>query len=137
MERKKQRRDRRTDREREVLWRMEREYELFRCQMLSKGAEKVYDRCTEIYFYECLHEYFLYKEEISTEFLETVSKEPEIYRVLWEMYLKYEYLEVGTWENVDEMLRVYCKENSLCHEVSASKLKFLSPAQIQRIKIPT
>ena len=91
----------------DLMYRMEQEYHLFKYEMLSKTRKEIYERCTEIYFYECLHEYFLYQEDINEEFLEKASKRTSIYRKLWNLYQKYEHLEVGTWEQIEGMLKFY------------------------------
>lgn len=92
---------------RNFMYQMEQEYHLFKYKMLSRTPREIYERCTKIYFYECLHEYLLYKEDINAEFLEKASKRTSVYRELWELYQKYEHLEVGTWEQIEEMLKFY------------------------------
>lgn len=96
------------DSEQALLEQMEQEYQLFRYEMLSRTAKEIYESCAKIHFYECLHEYFLYQENIQEEFLEKAAKRKGIYQELWNLYLKHEHLEVGTWEQIEGMLKFYC-----------------------------
>lgn len=96
------------DSEQILMERMEQEYQLFRYKMLSRTVKEVYEDCAKIHFYECLHEYFLYQENIQEEFLEKAAKRKGIYQELWNLYLKYEHLEVSTWEQIEGMLKFYC-----------------------------
>lgn len=96
----------------ELRYRMEQEYHLFKYKMLSRTELEIYERCTEIYFYECLHEYFLYQEDIDKEFLDKASEMTNIYQELWNLYQKYEHLEISTWEQIEGILKFYNYQHS-------------------------
>lgn len=98
------------DKEQALMEQMEQEYQLFRYQMLSRTKKEIYESCAKIHFYECCHEYFLYQEDIVAEFFEIAVQRKGIYQELWNLYLKYEYLEVDTWEQIEEMLKLYCHQ---------------------------
>ena len=98
---------------RNLMYQMEQEYSLFKYKMLSRIQREIYEKCKQIYFYECLHEYFLYQENITREFLDNVSGKTCVYWELWNLYQQYEHLEVGTWEQIEGMLKFYCHQKKL------------------------
>jgi len=98
---------------------MEQEYSLFKFEMLSRTAREIYESCAKIYFYECLHEYFVYQEDVNPEFLREVSGRTGMYQELWELYQTYEHLEVGTWEQIESMLKFYQHQHNKSHEIPA------------------
>ena len=77
--------------------------------MLASTAEAVYDACNRIWFYECIYEYFQYAENIEEKFVEACLEEENAIATLWELYVRYEYLKVGTWEDVEEILAVFAE----------------------------
>lgn len=113
MNRKKYKRGDSPKLQKQVLQYAEQEYKLFKYRMLSNPPKKVYDRCVKIRFYECLHEYFQYKDMTDGNFLEKIANEETVYSTLWETYLKYEYLGVETWEDIEELLQVYISEGQI------------------------
>ena len=96
-----------SDRKTLLLYHIEQEYQLFKIRMLSQTPDEIYNRCNEIYFYECLHEYFVYHEDLNPEFWKAAFMEAGILEVLWKMYLKLEYLEFNTWEQIEYLLEEY------------------------------
>jgi hypothetical protein len=83
------------------------EHAVFKNKMLSMSIQKVYEECRRICFYECVQEYFLYCEHINREFVETAGSHDEILSGLWDIYLKNEHLGADTWDEIEEMLKVY------------------------------
>jgi len=120
MNRKKYKRKDPPEMQKKVLHHAEQEYRFFKYKMLSNSPKKVYERCVKIRFYECLHEYFQYKD-ILDDFLEKIANEGTVYGTLWTIYLKYEYLGVGTWEDIEELLQVYISEGQLNDEGDRSQ----------------
>lgn len=98
--------------ERELLQKIKTEHDLFKYKMLSGTAQKIYDACKRICFYECLWEYFIYSEQRSREFIDIANKRDMVLAGLWEIYLKYEYLRADTWEDIDEILAAYVREHT-------------------------
>lgn len=99
-----------SEREKEMLKKVGAEYELFRYKMLSKSVQEVYNACRCISFYECVYEYFQYFEKISTDFVNAANHSEAVLAELWEIYLKYEYLRIENWEEIEELLNVYVME---------------------------
>ena len=97
------------EKERELWKKIAKEHELFRYKMLASTAEAVYDACNRIWFYECIYEYFQYAENIEEKFVEACLEEENAIATLWELYVRYEYLKVGTWEDVEEILAVFAE----------------------------
>ena len=97
----------RTEKEEKLLKKVTAEYGLFRCRMLLQPAEEVYNSCRIICFYECLYEYFRYCEKISRDFINASEKEEGVLAQLWELYLKNEYLQADTWDEIESILTAY------------------------------
>jgi hypothetical protein len=98
------------DKEQIIYKKAEKEYQLFRCKMLSLSSAKLYRRYKKIYFYECLNEYMLYKEKLDGVFVEAAYQREGILKSLWKLYQKHEYLNAGTWEGIEEILREYTRQ---------------------------
>lgn len=101
----------RPEKEREMLRKAGMEYGLFRDKMLSQGPQEIYSACRRICFFECVYEYFQYKEEIREDFTNAAWRADRILEELWRLYLKHEYLRVDTWEGIEGMLEVYAREH--------------------------
>ena len=99
----------RTEKEEKLLKKVTAEYGLFRCRMLLQPAEEVYNSCRIICFYECLYEYFRYCEKIRRDFINASEKEEGVLAQLWELYLKNEYLQADTWDEIESILTAYVK----------------------------
>lgn len=104
------RRDR-PEKEKGLLKKIHNEHELFHYKMLSMPAEEIYHACKQICFFECVYEYFQYKEEISKEFINAAWQGESVLLELWGIYLKYEYLEMDTWDGIEDILGIYVKEH--------------------------
>lgn len=96
-----------SEKERELRKKIAKEHELFQYKMLASSAEAVYDACNRIWFYECIYEYFQFAGNIEKKSVDACLEEEDIMAALWELYVKYEYLKVGTWEDVEEILDVF------------------------------
>lgn len=91
------------------------EYEYFKFTMLSNNKRKIYDNCNVIRFYECLYEYFEFNEDIDERFYDVVSQkyintDYSVIEDIYYLYLKYENLKIGRWNDIDELIEIY--ENS-------------------------
>ena len=100
-----------SEKEKELLKKIHTEHELFHYKMLSMTPEEIYQGCKQICFFECAYEYFRYKEEISEEFVHAAWQGEAVLAELWGIYLKYEYLGMDTWEEIEEILAVYVREH--------------------------
>lgn len=86
---------------------IKKEYAVFRYTMLTNCPKSIYDSCVIIRFYECIHEYFLYNTSIDVRIIDAFSGNEDIINTLYHFYLKHEDLDVGTWEDIDELLLMY------------------------------
>lgn len=93
-----------TDSVNTLLSRLSQEHELFYYQMISKPPDEIYHSCGIIRFYDSVWEYFQYKENLDKEYVEACLDEDNILAVLYDLYLKYEHLNVGTWDEIEELL---------------------------------
>ena len=98
------------EKEKELLKKVQTEYELFRYRMLLSPVREVYNACRVICFYECLHEYFKYCEKISSDFINASAGEEQVLAQLWGLYLENEYLRADTWDEIEGMLNTYVVE---------------------------
>lgn len=89
------------------------EHEAFKRSMLTLPKETLYDACSKIGFYECLHEYFQYSSQISPEFVQNLRECETPIALLWELYLQREELRADTWEGIEEMLRLLAQEHRM------------------------
>lgn len=89
-----------------ILAKAEAEHELFKYKMLASLVKDVYEKCSEIRFYECIYEYFRYCESVPEEYIEACLKESEIFQALWRTYMENEYLKADTWEDIEELIAV-------------------------------
>ena len=89
-----------------VKSRVMREFNKFTCHMLRMSKKKIMDKCNMIRFYDCIKEYFEWNDCIPPYYYEVLfdESEKEIIHELWEVYLKYEGLRCGTWEDIDEVI---------------------------------
>lgn len=88
----------------ELNQRIENEYALFRFTTLSKSRREIYDDCNIIHFYECLYEYFLYKETIEEKHIRACLACENILINLYDLYLKNEVLHYSRWGEIEEIL---------------------------------
>ncbi|MDY3853932.1 MAG: hypothetical protein SO170_03055 [Butyribacter sp.] len=102
-----QRRKEYTDQEQRFLQKIQTEHSLFKFKMLSGTNREVYDSCNIIRFYETVYEYFIYKESLNQSMVEIGLQEDGVLDGLYQTYLKYEWLQIETWEDIEELLKVY------------------------------
>lgn len=57
-------------------------------------------------------EYFQYKEKISREFVNVSENSEYPLAEMYEIYLRYEYLDAGTWKGIGEILNVFVEEQA-------------------------
>ena len=95
-----------------MLKQIQNEYLIYKYKKLSECRKNIYESCSEILFYECLHEYFLYHHGISNRFLELVQGIDGILADLYRLYLKYEKLSITTWAGIEELLEMYISDNA-------------------------
>lgn len=88
---------------------IELEYSIFKFKMLSKTSHEIYDSCNIIRFYECVHEYLLYNENVSAEFMDHIKIRNNVLEELYEIYLKYESLRIDSWDEIDNLIDIYNK----------------------------
>lgn len=55
-------------------------------------------------------EYFLYKEDIGEEIVEAGLQAEDLLDELYHVYLKYEWMQITSWEKIEEILAVYIRE---------------------------
>lgn len=97
-----------SEKKRLFMKRVTHEREFFRYQMLSSARDVIYNSCNKIRFVECVFEYLIYTEDISDDWIDELLKcENRIFDSLYGTYLEYEYLRVGTWEEIEELIRVH------------------------------
>lgn len=95
-----------SQKERELMKRVENEFQLFKYKMLSKSNIEIYDSCNVIRFYHCIYEYFMYAEDLKDEHLYGCLRHDNVIAALYELYLKYEYLRCDRWEDIEDILNV-------------------------------
>lgn len=104
----------RSEKEKKLVRHIIQEYQLFRYQMLEKKSYEIFDSCNKIQFYCCIKEYFQLTEFIEKDVVDVLKDEVCPIELLWNYYLRTEYLQVALWENIKELLRAYvsdCKRN--------------------------
>ena len=101
------RRHEHSEKEETLLQKISKEYTLFRYKMLSGSVQEVYNQCNQIRFYECMQEYFQYKEKLPPEFVQATEGREDILQELWGIYLKYEYLRIDEWSDLEDVLKMY------------------------------
>lgn len=87
------------------------EHAQFKRRMLSQPQNAVYDACSKISFYECIHAYFKYSSRMDPEFVQACRECETPTALLWEFYLQWEELRADTWEGIDEMLLQLAREH--------------------------
>ena len=96
-----------SEKEIQLVHNVEKEFELFKYQMLSKSRKKIFTACCEIRFYSCIYEYFLYAEEIAGEHIKACLKCENVIAELYQLYRKCEYLRCSRWDDIEELLDVF------------------------------
>lgn len=99
-----------SDDEQRFRQRMEHEYDYFKYRMLASSRNEIYNQCNKIRFVECLHEYMIYNHEISRKHIDAlVVCSGSMYEELYVAYLKNEATKVETWDDIEDLLNVFCK----------------------------
>ncbi len=96
-----------SEKETQLVHTIEKEFELFKYQMLARSRKKIFEGCWEIRFYSCIYEYFLYAEDIAEAHINACLKCESVIAQLYELYLKCEYLRCDRWEDIEELLDVF------------------------------
>ena len=104
------RRNHHPDMERRFMERIKAEHALFKFEMLSGCRREIYENCNKIRFYETVFEYFLYQNALDTKVVEAGLQTDDFMTELYRMYLKYEGLDVGTWEQTESFLEKWLEE---------------------------
>ncbi len=99
-----------SDKEIELMKRMETEHTIFKYRMLASSAAEVYENCNVIRFYECIYEFFQYAENIEKEYIDVCLRYENIIETLYQLYMKYEYLRYSRWEDIEEILSALVQE---------------------------
>ena len=99
-----------SDKEIELMKRIETEHTIFKYRMLASSAVEIYDGCNIICFYECIYEYFQYAEDIDKKYIEACLRCESIFDCLYQLYLKYEYLRYSLRNDIEQLISVYVWE---------------------------
>lgn len=86
---------------------VDKEYNQFKLEMLSKTPHEIYDNCKIILFYENIYEYCIYNETISEEYAKLIEERTGIINDLYHLYLKYEFLGINNWSEIDDLIEIY------------------------------
>ena len=93
--------------EKEFMDSINKEYNAFKNSMLLKKPQEIYDSYGEIYFYECLYEYFQYNENIDSAFINIAHDTKNIIAKLKYIYESNEYLTIHTWNGINNIIDYY------------------------------
>lgn len=99
-----------SENEQKLLKQVETEYLLFKYKTLSKNNKEIYKLYDKIRFYEYIYEYFMYAESLEKEHLLIYIKYDNIIAIMYELYVKYEYLRYDRWEDIEEILNVLVRK---------------------------
>ena len=95
------------NREEKFMDSINKEYHAFKNSMLLKEPQEIYSSYGEIYFYECMYEYFQYNENIDSRFINTAYDVKNIIAKLKYIYESKEYFTVHTWSGIDNIIDCY------------------------------
>lgn len=90
-----------------VLNKIKKEHSKFKYRMLSSCNHNIYDSCNMIRFYECIYEYFKYNDAIDETYIRALIGRTNIIDSLYDYYLNHEYVDVTTFEAIDNLLELY------------------------------
>lgn len=99
------------DKEQSVVDKTGEEYRIFRYKMLSQKPRRIYKHFRKIYFYESLHEYLSYQEQMDDGFIRAAYGRENLLAALWKLYRKCEYFSVMTWDGIEELLQEYTRRH--------------------------
>ena len=106
-----------SQKEHELMKRIENEFELFKYKMLSKTNLEIYENCSKICFYCCIYEYFIYAEDFKAEHIQACLKSDNVIADLYAIYTKYEYLRYDRWEDINELLNMLVKKSHIFNSI--------------------
>ena len=95
------------NRERKFMDSINKEYNAFKNSMLLKEPQEIYDSYGEIYFYECMYEYFQYNENTDSRFINIAYDTKNIIAKLKYIYESKEYFTINTWSGIDNIVDCY------------------------------
>ena len=84
-----------------TLERIEKEYENFKAEVLSKSKEKIYSLYDKISFYENIYEFILNAEDETVELIKNIILEK-----LYKAYLSKENINMCDYEEVEKFLKI-------------------------------
>lgn len=90
--------------------RVQREYDRFRRYTMHHNKTYIYCNSDRIFLYEVLFEYFNCSPFISDEALLVLGKCKKVLLELWETYQKNEFLQVRSWQQVDDLITQFINE---------------------------
>lgn len=99
-----------SDKEIELMRRIETEHTIFKYRMLASPVAEVYDNCNVIRFYECIYEFFQYAEDIKKEYTDACLRYEDVIETLYRLYMKREYLRYSRWTDIEEILSALVQE---------------------------
>ncbi len=86
---------------------IEAEYNIFKQEILSMNAEEIFNACNKIRFYESVMEYFRYNTIAVDMVVKICENSDSLLQELWQLYLKYENLQIESWSDIANMLVCY------------------------------
>lgn len=86
---------------------IEAEYNIFKQEILSMNAEEIFNACNKIRFYESVMEYFRYNTIAVDMIVKFCESSDSLLQELWQLYLKYENLQIESWSDIANMLEWY------------------------------
>lgn len=95
--------------EKQFINNINKEYNVFKNSILLKKPQEIYSSYGEIYFYECIYEYFQYNENIDSNFINIAYNTKNIIAKLKYLYESKDYLTIHTWSGIDDIIEYYIK----------------------------
>lgn len=93
--------------EKEFMDSINREYNDFKNSMLLKEPYEIYDSYGEIYFYECMYDYFQYNENTDSGFINIACNTKNIIAKLKYVYESKDCLTIHTWSGISNIIDYY------------------------------
>ena len=95
---------------------IEKEYRQYRQKILAMSPEEIWEKCSEIYFYSCLYEYFMYNEAIPYVVAKKLEHCRDVLHGCWQRYLGDEELSILSWEDIDQLIETYLQKGENTYE---------------------
>lgn len=89
-----------------------KEFQAFKKEEISKSVENIFDDCYMIHFYKEMQNYLCYSVE-DVDGLEKIhyqalyTERGNIISSLYDYYIKYESASINTWGEIHDMIRAY------------------------------